>query len=226
MSIQVPANFLELVQRTCKECFVTAPTTVVDQTGMAERMVGWVCDAVTDIETAHSDWGWMFKAFSFSTIAGQSEYTPVQCGITDHENWDLEQIRNQVTSVGTDSEIFMDQIDYNTWRDAYLYGATRNVRSRPLQFAISPTQGLCVGPVPDNLYTVTGKYYRISQTMDVTNDNDVPLMPSNYWMMIVYKAMMYYGSAMNAPEVYARGEIEFGKKMARISNNRLPEMSF
>ncbi len=225
MSVQVPTNFLEIVQRACKECFVTAPSTVVNQTGMAERMVGWVCDAVTDIETAHPDWGWMFNSYSFATIAGQSEYTPVQCGISDFENWDYEQVRNQVTTVGTDSEIFMDRIDYNTWRDAYLYGATRSVRSRPLQFAISPTQALCVGPVPDGLYTVTGKYYRISQTMDVTN-NDVPLMPSNYWMMIVYKAMMYYGSAMNAAEVYARGEIEFGKKMARITANRLPEMSF
>lgn len=225
MSIEVPATFLDCVQRACKECSLTdVPTTVVGQVGMFGRMVSWVVSALFDIETARTDWGWMFSSFSFPTVSGQSEYTPVQAGISDFGEWDLAQMRNYNTAAGIASEIFMDKIDYNTWRDAYLYGGTRFTRTQPLQFAISPTEALCLGPVPEVGYTVEGKYYRAPQAL--TDDSDILTMPLEYRMMVVFKAMMYYGGYMGAPEVYDRGELEFGKLMTRLGNKRLPEIGF
>lgn len=219
-------TFLELVERAARECGLSGdgPATVIGQAGMYARMVRWVNTALNDIETAHSDWGWMYKPFSFATVAGQAEYTPVEAGILDHENWDLKGVRNHVTSIGKISEIQMGDIDYEDWREAYDFGANRSIRTRPDCFAISPTQSIALGPYPDGLYTVTGRYYRIAQVL--VNNTDIPLMPANYHMMIVYKAMMYYGGFMSAPDAYDRGELEFGKLMRRLENQRLLTIAF
>jgi hypothetical protein len=219
-------TFIELVQRAARECSLSGdgPATVIGQAGMYARMVRWINTALNDIETAHKDWGWMYAQYSFPTIAGKAEYTPTEAGILDHENWDLNGVRNHVTSIGTISEIQMAEIDYEDWREAYDFGANRFIATRPDVFAISPTQSLALGPYPNNLYTVTGRYYRIAQVL--VNDTDIPLMPINYHMMIVYKAMMYYGGYMSAPEVYDRGELEFSKMMRRLENQRLPTIAF
>jgi len=229
-------TYLELVQRACRECALTGvPTTVVSQSGMYARMVNWIASALNDIETAHPDWDWMWLPFSFPTVDGQSEYSAVEAGIAadTHNEWNRYETRNYVTSVGNISEIFMDYIDYDIWRNAYLYGATRSTRSRPLQFSISPQQKIALGPVPAAGYTITGYYYRNAQILDpvvsstnLTPDTLTPDMPVDFHIMIVYKAMMYYGGYMGAPEVYDRGELEFGKMMKRLDNKRLPDMEF
>ena len=219
-------NYLQLAQRASRECSISGvgPDTVIGQVGMYSRMANWINDALNDIEIARPEWGWMYQSFSFPTVAGQAEYPPVQCGITDHETWDLMSLRNNVTTVGALSEIEMGNISYEDWRLIYDFGANKFITSRPISFAIAPTKALALGPYPAALYTVTGRYYRIAQVLAV--DTDVPKMPTNYHMMIVYKAMMYYGGYMSAPEVYDRGELEFSKMMYRLENSRLPVMDF
>ena len=219
-------NYLQLVQRASRECSISGdgPISTIGQVGMYARMANWVNDALNDIEIARPSWGWMYKSYSFATISGQAEYTPLQCGMTDFENWDLASLRNYVTTIGNMSEIEMGLINYEDWRRIYDFGANRYVASRPISFAISPTFALALGPYPNSLYTVTGRYYRSPQILLL--DADTPLLDANYHMMIVYKAMMYYGGYMSAPEAYDRGELEYSKMMRRLSNQRLPPVDF
>lgn len=226
-------TLLQLVQRACREASITGtgPTTVTGQIGMQSRMVNWVISAISDIEIARSDWGWLYQSFSFPTVAGVSEYSPLSAGITDGDDieWGVVEVRNYVTAVGTNSEIFMDVMPYNEWRDNYLYGALRVIRTRPIQFAISPTQQIALGPVPDATYTVTGKYYLSPQVIDpeaVGADLVVPRMPLKFQMMIVWRALAHYGEYMSAVEAQARGEKEFKKMMRRMESKYLQDVSF
>ena len=228
-------NYLQLCQRTARECGVSGsgPASVLNQVGELSRIVAWVATAHMDIETAHTDWGWMKRDVSFITVAGQAEYAAEggagTCGITagTFGVWSgtKYRFRNYNTVDGNIGEIEMGWVTYDVWRDIYSYGATRYVQTRPMDVAFAPDQTtLCLGPYPAVGYTVTGQYYRAP--LALAADADTPEYPVQFHMMVVYKAMMYYGMYEAAPEVYNRGEMEFAKMMARLDAMRLPEMAF
>lgn len=226
-------NYLELCQAAATECDVSGPgpTTVLNNVGELKRICNWVAVALNDIETAHDDWSWMLQTtLSFQTVAGQSVYTPAQCGINGtfpntFGAWELSRFRNYPTAVGNIGEISMGVITYDEWDNAYNFGATRYVQTRPCDIAVHANKNdLCVGPASDGNYTITGEFYRAPQKL--TQDGDVPTMPERFHMAIVYKAMMYYGMYESAPEVLARGETEFQKMMWRMTAQRLPDVEW
>ena len=225
-------NFLALCQRVRQEGGISGsgPTTVVSQTGNLKRLVDWTNTAWMDIQTSHQNWDWMRSSASFTTVAAQSTYPlgtgsgTVGVSVATFGMWDRDTFRNYVTSVGTDSEVFMDFIHYDTWRDSYMYGALRSTTTRPLQMSISPAKAIVLGPPPIVGYTITGDYF--TAPLDMTLDADTPALPAQYHMAIVYRAMMSYGAYESAPEVYQRGEIEFGKLMRRMTADRIPETTW
>ncbi len=225
-------TFLEICQRAARECGVSGsgPTTVTGQTGELGRIVNWCATANQDIESAHPDWGFLRLPVSFVTVSGQAEYPlgtgagTVGIAADSFGMWDREYFRNYVTTQGVISEFPMLYWPYEPWRDTYQYGANRFVATRPQIITIEPDQSLGLGPYPNALYTVTGFYFRAPLVLSV--DADIPALPVQFHMMVVYKAMMFYGAYEAAPEVYNRGELEFGKLMARLDALRLPEGSW
>lgn len=219
-------NFLALCQRTARECGIagTGPSTVVNQTGELGRIVNWVSTAWDDIQSTHQDWQWLRTSTSFVTVDGQATYTLADIGIdSTFSMWLPRTFRNYATSVGTNSEILMSEIDWEAYRNTYLYGANRNTRTRPAEISITPDKGIALGPVPAAGYTVTGDYFVKPTSM--TLDADEPAMPSQYHMAIVYHAMESYGMFEAAQEVVQRGQTEFAKIIRRVEHDRLPPMS-
>lgn len=169
----------------------------------------------------------MRYSMSFPTIAGQAAYTLAEIestgvGFTNFGNWDKTTFRQYTTSVGTSSEIFMDWISYDTWRDVYQYGANRVTQTQPTQFTVTPALGIGLGCTPAAGYTITGDYFKVATEMAL--DADIPALPTQFHMAIVYKAMMFYGMSEAAPEVYDEGKSQFAAMMARIEMQQLPEM--
>lgn len=225
-------NFLALCKRVRQECGITGtgPSTVVSQTGELGRIVDWTNDAWRDIQTAHMDWDWMRASASFATVQAQAVY-PLgsgagTCGVTvaNHGRWIRNTARCYVTSVGTNSEAILGYIPYEAWRNTYQFGATRQAYSRPVEFTIAPDRSICLGPVALSGYTVTLDYF--SAPVDLAADADIPSLPTQYHLAIVYKAMMYYGAYEAAVEVYQRGEVEFKKLMQRMNADRVPEVTW
>ena len=222
-------NYLELCQRMRQECGIsgTGPSTVVNQTGNLKRIVDWVNTAWIDIQTSHQDWDWMRTSASFPTVASQATYAlgtgtgTVGVSVATFGKWDRDTFRNYDTSVGTDSEVFMGFVHYDTWRDVYFYGAQRTTTTRPVDMSITPAKAIALGPPPLAGYTITGDYF--TAPLDMTADADIPALPAQFQMAIIYRAMMSYGAYEAAPEVYQRGELEFGKLMRRMTVDRIPE---
>jgi len=221
-------NFLQIVQRTARECGIAGvgPATVLGQTGEAGKLVGWVQDAWNDIQTAHQMWEFLRTTASFATVAGQAVYTPLQCGIAagTFGMWARNTFRNYDTAAGIGSEIEMDFTQYESWRSAYDLGALKLARTRPIEVTITPAKAVGLGPYPDAGYTITGDYY--TAPVILTADADIPAMPAQFHMAIVWKACMSYGAFEAAPEVYQRGELEFSKLMMRLTADQLDEMTF
>jgi hypothetical protein len=220
-------NYLQLAQKLRRKCRVigSGPTATTGQSEEYQRLLDWINEAWLFIQRKHEDWRFMRASASCITVQGQAAYSPTtDFNLQDFGYWALDiaagdTFRSYVTSVGPQSEIFLPVIDYDRWRDTYLYGATRYAYSRPVEIALAPDNSLAVGNIPVAGYTLIGDYYRIPS--ELVDAGDVPDMPEQYHWAIIYKAMMFYGASESAPEVYDDGEAEFKKIMAVLERNEL-----
>ncbi len=231
-------TFLELCQRAALECGVSGTiSTVTGNTGSLNRIVTWVGQAWSELQTEHDDWGWMRSSnllgagMSFVATAGQPSF-PLgagagTCGVTFSAfgKWDVETFRCYTTAAGTNDETFLDEIPFDSWRNAYMLGANRTVQTRPVAVAIGPDQSVCLGPTADGSFTITADYFRAPTVM--TADTDVPTgLSAQFHMLIVYKAMQYYAAYESAPEVKARGDGGWKVLLAQLEAIWGPKVAF
>lgn len=227
-------NFLALCQRTREKCGISGvgPSTVLNQTGEMLRVVNWVNEAWVDIQNAQPSWDWMRSEFSLPTVANKQAYAPVTDAtildtvtgtpITAFNSWRPETLRVYDPALGLANEQFMLPWDYDRFRNFYGYAV--QPPGRPVCFSIRPRdKALLLGNTPDGVYTVRGEYQRDAQPMAA--DTDVPSLPSEYHMAIVYGAMMKYASYESAPEVFADGDRNYRNTMFKLSINQLGPMN-
>lgn len=217
-------TYLELVRRLAMESLASGVSvqTTVNVAGEIGRLCNWINSALNDIETSHQDWQWMRKQTQFETTEGKAVYTLGDLNISDFSQWVPRNFRNYPTTVGDVGEIIMDHTDWESYRNTYLYGATRYTASRPAVIAVDPYKSLAIGPVPAAGYTVTGEYYRRPQVL--SGDDDTPDMPVQFQEAIVWKALMLYGSYEAAPDAYQRGQENYGRLARRMATDQLPGM--
>ncbi len=213
-------NLLQLCNRLIAEAGISAQpmTATANQTGELGRVVNWVQQAVLDIESAHTTWRWMRKSATIVTVAGQSG--AYNAAATDVSQWTLDTARNYVTASGPTTEIFMNFVEYDDFRNSYLYGALRYAQSRPLVFTINPDNTLSFGPVPNGDHTVTLDYYR--KPAELASDTTEPGWPAAYHIAVVWRALMFYGGYEAASEAYNRGMNEYGIQLDKLEVNQLP----
>lgn len=216
-------NYLELAQKLRRKCRVSGsgPTAVTGQSEEYMRLLDWVNEAWMLIQRTHTDWRFMRASATCPTVQGQSTYSAsTDFGLSDFGYWALDYsngdtFRNWVTATGAPSEIFMSLMDYDAWRDTYLYGAFRTSYTRPIVVALAPDDALACGPITAAGYTLVGDYYRAPSEMTVATS--VPTgLPSQFHMAIVYRAMMFYGASEAAQEVFNEGRIEFDRIMRQL----------
>lgn len=130
-----------------------------------------------------------------------------------------------ISDTGFLDETFLDSIAYDAWRDAYMFGAQRQVQTRPVAAAVGPNKSVCLGPPPNGNYTVTADYFVAPSAM--ATDTDLPAgLPKQFHMLIVYGAMKMYGRYEAAPEVKAGGDEGWTKMLAQLENTNMPRMEF
>jgi hypothetical protein len=231
-------DFLSLGQQLVLQCGISGSlSTMQNQTGEFGRVVNWIGRAWNELQTKHDDWDWMRSSnllgagVSFVTVAGQAVYplgvAPGNVGITAavFGKWDETTFRAFTTSVGFQDETFLDPIDYDDWRDAYMYGAMRTVQTRPVAVAIGPNKSVCLGPPSDGTYTVTGDYFTAPTAMSADNSEPTGL-PAQFQMLIVYKAMQYYAAYESAPEVQAAGDAGWKTLLPQLESIQAVRVGF
>lgn len=218
-------NFLQLINRARVECGVsgasTPLTTAQNLTGEAARIASWVNSAWVDIQTAKDDWQFMRTGFTFNTVTQQQVYTPTDVGVAStFANWKRDSFRASSVGQSYKDEQLMNYMEYNTYRNLYQYGNMRTTYARPVVVSITPEKYLGFGSIPDQPYVIVGEYY--TKPVEMSADTDAPSLPDRFHMMIVYRAMMFYGGYEAAPEVLTRGKEEFDRLMNRLDIDQLP----
>lgn len=218
------STFLELAIKLRKECGVTGTdATTVNATGEWGRLCGWIVDSWIEIQDDQTGWEWMRKTVTFNTVSQQGEYTPVQAGVTDLGSWKEKSFRAYPVSAGVGAEQVIKYKPYSAFRDQYLLSSMRTTYSRPIEITVSPSKSLILGFAPNEVYVVSGEYYKAPVTM--TLDADTPDMPAKFHLAIVHRAKMKYGIFESASEVYDAGKEDLRVIMNSLRQDQLPKMT-
>lgn len=224
MAAVAPMSYLQLVNKLIQKCGISGNTlaTLQGQTGEMARCIAWIDEAYLNIQEIEPNWDWMTGTVSFPTVAQQQFYTPTQTGLTDWAAWDPRSWRVYFNTPGIRTEVFLQWMDWEDYRDWYLYGNMRLTYGMPISIAQQPgDHALGLGLIPDAVgYTIDGQYFRAPSSLAL--DADVPLMPARFQMLIVYLAMQYYGDYEFAPEVTQAGKTQFKQMLRRMMDDQLP----
>jgi len=197
---------------------------------MNARLVNWIGTAYEDIQRLHESWLFRVGEFSFSTIDGTQNYTPDGVSITDLAYWKYDPDPNNLSGIRLySSESDEADLIYFPWDDfraTYKFGSARSQSGRPTIFSIKPDMSMDLWAIPDAVYTVNGEYIKTVDTLSTSDNTDTPVIPSDHHMIIVWKALMLYGSFEGAPEAYSHGEKEYKGALAKLKLNQLPRMVY
>jgi len=225
-------TFLDLVQRLARECAAGGDIdTLVDAEGEALRLKEWIATAWQELQTKNDDWTWMRSSnllgvgVSFATVAGDYDY-PLGTGsgtvgvtAANFGKWDRDSFRLYTTALGTNDEVELGWIPYDAWRNAYMIGAQRSARTRPMVVSIGPAETVVLGPPPAAGYTITADYFTAPSTMSL--DADTPTgLPAQFHLLLVYMGMISYAGYESAPEVLDRAKAKYGPLMRRLERLR------
>lgn len=226
-------NFLQLVNRVRLESGASGPQLIsVGGTLSFENMrfKANVNEAWMDVQRLNPYWKFMQREFAKPTIAGQQAYTPtdvapVGWGITDFKNWKRDTFRLYTTSVGTSDEQILGFLDYETFRNLYVFGNMRTTQQRPAVFTVAPNKSILFGAVPNAVFTCVGEYF--AKPTEMVADTDLPgLLPDDFHMLIVWRAMLNYGEFEAAPEVLRRAQRNILNLQSRLEIDQGQELVF
>ncbi|MFH1302221.1 MAG: hypothetical protein ABIK07_14265, partial [Planctomycetota bacterium] len=204
-------TFLELAQRLRLESMVSGsgPSSVVGQVGELGELVAWINTAYQDIQLLHDDWRFMQSEFSFPTIANVNTYTPAAVSLTALAEWLVGDLRCYL-SLGDENPML-----YEGWGE---FRAVRDLgdvtTGRPTHFSVKPDNSLILWPTPDQIYTVRGEYIIVPDVL--SGNTDEPIIPARFHMIIVWRALIYYGAALAADEKLAHGRNEYTRLMRAL----------
>lgn len=219
-------TYLQLFQRAHQESGIAGaqPSAVTGQTGKLLKLVNWVADAWTQIQLERDNWLFMWKEFTFDTIADTRDYLAADYGITDLHKWDVNSLLIFKTSLDTTDQNFLFYEPYRDWRRNNRQGMTARPTDRPQKFTILPNNKLRFEPMSDVAYTIEGEYKRVAQLF--TADADVPTnLPDDFHMIIVWQALKFYGFYEDAPDVLDMAETFYDNLLVRLEEDQLPDMS-
>lgn len=217
-------NYLQLCQRLRQEVGASGTdSTVIGATGEWKRLCDWVNQAWVEIQQHHPEWNWMREEVTFNTIANQAEYPyeSAPLSLSDFARWRDDSFRIYLNDVG--DEHLLQQMPYRDFRDVYLISTFKTTYSYPSVIAISPSDSLILALPPDQVYTVTGVYYK--SPTEFTADANVPDIPSRSHMLIVYRAMQEYGFFESAPEVIQRASARYEQMLQTLLIDETPEIT-
>lgn len=219
-------SFLDMVKRLHQESATSgnAPVTTVSQVGDLKRLVDWISTAWMDIQNERTDWFFMQQAVDFNTEADKGTYSAAEAGLATFANYKLDSFRQYLVSGGVGSEIELVYMPYSQFRNLHLFGNMRELRQMPYNFTVDPSKNLLLGPIPDDVYNINGECF--AMPTEFSDDTDRPTLPSQYHMMIVWRALMYYGQKENAPEAYSHGQNEYLRLKGLLMNDQLETVEF
>ncbi|MGQ7248289.1 phage adaptor protein [Halomonas sp. V046] len=200
-------NFLQLCKRLRQEVGAAGdgPAAVTGQHGEYQRLIDWVRQAWLEIQQEQDEWRFNWAQASIELDADFREYSPP----VDLDRWDRSTLRVNGRP--------LREVAWSVFRDWYREDSEREW---PTDITRLPNGNLRMDSSPAQLSWLTFEYWRTPQQLVANIDQ--PRMPSQYHMVIVYRAMLAYALYENAPEVATAARAGETKITAEMMRRELP----
>lgn len=218
-----PTTFLQLCQRTARECGIsgTGPTSVVSQTGEAGRIVDWVRTSYYDLQTLHTDWDWLWAEDTLTLVAGTGEYTE-PFATNNARALDGHVYLQTGANENRDKLV---RYDYPLFRDRVLMKA--RLTGKPFRYAVKPNESaLLVDPLPDSAATYTLSYAYWRDTHTLSADADTVLIPDKHTMVIVWGAVMKFAQYEEAGALMQTAQYHYNEALRMLRESHLRRRVF
>lgn len=215
-------NYLALANRLRSESAISgnAIPSVIGQTGEYKHLIDWINMAYVDIQNMHVNWEFLRKDLAFDTIAGVQNYSDTGIGLADLGEWSIDSMRVYLKSAGISNEQYLLPVSWDEFRESFLFGSTRSQTGMPVNVAAKPDDSLVIYPIPDAIYSINGEYFRAPHELAL--DTDLPLIPTKFHMVIVWRALMMYAMHANAQELFVVGDRETRRLIFKMEQVLLP----
>lgn len=216
-------TFLELANRLLSEADISGAglITTANQQGEYKQAIDYINTAYADIQLQHANWDFLRGDVSFNTISGANNYSETAISLTDLSEWSPETMRIYLTANGIITEQYLIPVGWDEFRKLFMFGNARIQTGFPTHFTVKPADNsLTFYPIPDNVYTAEGEYYKNPSVL--VNDTDTPIFQSRFHMIVVWRALMYFAAQLNAQELYVIGNIEYRKLLFKLEQFACP----
>lgn len=209
-------NLKELVTRTMIEAGIPTATFVAGgvaaASGEALRVVGWVQGAYNDIQTRRK-WHFMWENVSITVPAGSFVVPAATVGAVQADRYEKDSL----------FDAYGANFGYISWADfRSAFPAVLIFSGTPSLWTIRPDGAFVVNakPTADSTYTVD-RYMR-PQVMEA--DADEPILPTEFHLAIVWRALLLYCNFEEAGISRATAQVEYDRLMNAMGGQLLPDM--
>lgn len=209
MAGPTPLTFLEAVRRLRQEGRSSGsqatPTDTVGQTGDVKDWCDWIAESWNRIQMEKQGWRWMFAEVAIPVTSAAQEYSlgdafPVAADLARFAHWKPYAFKYKVTSEGLVGE---RPLRHRLWQQFIEtdFGETQTAQ-RPSSVTIMPNNALRLRELPTEAGTLTARYYKAPQALVLAAD--IPEMPPEFHMLLVWDALLDHAVGELAQEQYAR----------------------
>ena len=210
-------NFLEICKRVRQEVGVSGdgPSNVSGQSGMYKKIVDWVLDAHKEIQLRHNSWRFDWATVSTTLTGGTEFYSPATDWTLPVRSWDWDSMHVYATAEGVQSRTWLARLDYNAYRQIRM----PSVQGRPVYVSWRPNKDLGLYPIPSAGLTFVGDYYMVPEVL--VSNTDIPRMPDEYHMAIVWRAVMFFCSSEENPALYQVSAQQYNNLIMKMETTEI-----
>jgi hypothetical protein len=224
------ATFLQLCQAVTRESRTiagTQPTSVVGQTGRLAEIVECVRDSWRELQNMRAGWFWLQAQWSGQTMPGVRTYTAGSFSLARWAEWLVEPdtpltIYRQSVGAAEERELYFRQL--REWQKLHDRGLP--APGSPVDWTVSRSGEILLGPTPDDIYVLRGFYRKTPQ--ELVENGDVPEMPERFHNILVWMALMKlheYDEADGAIP-YARCRRQYIEYLNGLQRDQLPILRY
>lgn len=173
------------------------------------------------------EWSWQRKSIlDGAVVDAQAAYTAVELkpAATDFRSWWPESREYRLTIYPSGNQaatVELRFMPYERFRQSLLVGA--QTPGAPQHWSISPEGKMLLGPAPLGAWVLQADY-RASPTT-LADEAAVPVLPTHYHEIIVWRALMEAASLDAASEVYDRAVKNFSAMHGDLKRDHGPAWS-
>lgn len=196
-------NFLQLTQRLYRELgrSGTPPQAYANADAHQLRLFDAINASWLELQTDRTKrWKWMRRSVVVPLVPGTYRYTGASLGLADFGRWRTEDHRYnpRCCPPGQTWPVYdLTWFPLDDFKSLYL--DIPPATTTPVSWTADDDQALLIGPTPDKAYNLKIDY--IAQATELEADDDVPSLPTEFHMLLVWEALTRRGVFDAAPEV-------------------------